>query len=360
MHLLAFDATKAPFVDDRWVQLKMIDLVRHSWERRSHIILPHGASALDRPSVAEVRKVLDPNEGTRWAIAVAAILLLAYAVFAGPVNFVRAARAHRPLRALVHLPIWAGSTMAVIVGLGIVSKGVSGRSRHLTVIEAGAGMGKASVTRFRGFYASSADELTVHASHRGNVLDVAGETDDTGRNVVVDRDGARLERMQAKPWQTVVVREDGFTSLGAGVSIVQDGGGTQVVNRTARDLVSVVVKIPGDDARFFPKIGDGETVVVGKGKALSKRIGERTYGPRDLLPLNVEEFERELDDNQTRGSDGWRALEHLVYGYADWWPDDVPVLIGQVDGGEGKDSDSGLRLDRDHVLLRVIGYGGLK
>jgi hypothetical protein len=36
----------------------------------------------------------------------------------------------------------------------------------------------------------------------------------------------------------------------------------------------------------------------------------------------------------------------------------VPVLIGQLDGGEGRVSDSGLRLDSDRLLVRVVGYGG--
>ena len=43
----------------------------------------------------------------------------------------------------------------------------------------------------------------------------------------------------------------------------------------------------------------------------------------------------------------------------DWWPDDVPVLLAQLQGGEGKVTDSGLRLDLDRVLVRVIGWGGV-
>ena len=39
-------------------------------------------------------------------------------------------------------------------------------------------------------------------------------------------------------------------------------------------------------------------------------------------------------------------------------PAGVPVLFGQLDGGEGRVSDSGLRIDSDRVLVRVVGYGG--
>jgi hypothetical protein len=35
------------------------------------------------------------------------------------------------------------------------------------------------------------------------------------------------------------------------------------------------------------------------------------------------------------------------------------VLIAQIEGGEGKTNDSGLRVDVDRVLLRVVGYGGV-
>ena len=39
-------------------------------------------------------------------------------------------------------------------------------------------------------------------------------------------------------------------------------------------------------------------------------------------------------------------------------PDDVPTLIAQIDGGEGKSQDSGLRLESDRMLVRVVGFGG--
>jgi len=43
----------------------------------------------------------------------------------------------------------------------------------------------------------------------------------------------------------------------------------------------------------------------------------------------------------------------------DFWPEDVPVLVGQMDGGEGKLTDSGFPLEADRALLRVVGVGGV-
>ncbi|MFS8071350.1 MAG: hypothetical protein ACMG6S_33690, partial [Byssovorax sp.] len=56
--------------------------------------------------------------------------------------------------------------------------------------------------------------------------------------------------------------------------------------------------------------------------------------------------------------EAWTAIEEAA-GYAvDWFPDGVPVLLGQLDGGEGRTFDSGLRIESDRLLVRVVGFGG--
>jgi hypothetical protein len=360
LHLLAFNPLAEPAASDEWARLKVVDLVRHAWDRQSSIALPHGVVPLDRSSIDGIRKQLDPNEGARWAIVVALILLIVYSVLAGPLNFYLATKKGRPLAALWHLPIWAGATMLIIVVVGAFAKGVSGRARHLSLIEAGAGMGRASITRFRGFYSSAAEQLMVRAFDRGNVLDVAGDPSETSRELVVDRDGARLEKFQAKPWQTVVVREDGFTSLGGGVSLVDQGGDVAVKNRTARDLVGVILWQPKKPAVYFPRIKDGESVLASSGRALPKTIGRvRYYGSLSTRQLDASEFGPTLEADVTGAGEAWKALEQLVETGVGWWPDDVPALIGQLEGGEGRSQDSGLRLDSDRTLVRVVGWGGV-
>lgn len=359
VHLLAFDATHTPYVTDEWVQLEMLDLVTHAFNRENTVALPYAQTALDRPGVRAVKKVLDPNEGSRWAIAISALLLLVYAAGAGPLNFYRASRKGRPLKALLHLPIWAAGAFGMVVVLGVAAKGVSGRARHLTLVEAGAGMSRAAATRFRGFYSASSGQLTVRATQRGAVLDVAGRTDDTGREVVVDRDGARIEHFQAKPWQTVVVREDGFIDLGGGISIVRTGHDVEVKNRTARDLLAVLLKVPGKGVVYFPRIADGQSRLASKGKVVPGRIGHpRVTGPTMTHGLDADLFD--LDEAAEGAGAAWQALETLAARDTDWWPTDAPLLLGQLAGGEGRSSDSGLQLDRDRVLVRVVGYGGVK
>jgi hypothetical protein len=359
VHLLAFDATTDPYVSDEWVQLTIVDLVRHAWDRQITVALPHGQKALDSSGNDEVRKELDPNENTRWAIVVSLLVLILYSMLAGPLNFYLASKAGKPLRALRHLPLWALGCMAIILLLGTLAKGVTGQARHLSLIEAGAGMGHGSITRFRGFYSPAAEQLLIRATAPGNVLDVAGDATETQRELVVDRDGARLEKLQARPWQTVVVREDGFTSLGGGVSIVGKTGDIEVKNRTAHDLIAAILWQPKGDSVYFSRIEDGGTVLASKGTVLGKKVGiTRYFGSLVARDLGAEDFTDTLEKDAKGAGAAWLALERVVE-RGDWWPDDVPVLIAQIEGGEGKTSDSGLRVQSDRVLLRVVGFGGL-
>lgn len=361
VHLLAFDATRSPQVDDEWVQLKVQDLMRHAWNRQAALVQPHAARPLDEPSLDSVRKQLDPNEGTRWTIVISAFLLLFYAAAAGPFNFFRAAKVGKPLRAFAHLPVYALVTSFAIILLGVAAKGVSGRARHLSLIETGAGMNRAPITRFRGFYDSTTRSLSVRGRSREAVLDLAGDdANDAARSVVVDRDGLRLEGIEGKPWQTIVVREDDFVGLGGGLSVIPTAAGADVVNRLARDLVGVVVKLPGEPARYFARIPDGATVHVKDGEPVDPRVGRVSRGtPRGVSTSELGSglFPKQMKQDSDDSLSAWGAISSSVNA-VDWWPDDVPTLIGQFDGGEGDTSDSGLRLEVDRVLIRVVGWGG--
>jgi hypothetical protein len=245
LHLLAFDPTKAPAVDDPWVQGRMLELVRHAWDRRTYTVSMQGA-LFGAFEVDEVRKVLDPNENSRWAIIIAAVLLCGYAVLAGPVNFARAHKRGRPLRALRHLPFWALGAFFVLVLLGWGAKGFVGKARHLTLVEAAPGMPKAVARRFRAFFTSASRSLTVRATDPASVLDAATEPRaGASRSLVVDRDGVQLVGLSTMPWETVVVREDGFASLAGGLTVLREpDGDITIVNRIARDLRAVLVVPP--------------------------------------------------------------------------------------------------------------------
>ena len=357
VHLLAFDPEGANTLSDPWARQTLADLARHAFDRRSQVALRHGVGFTGSPQIDGVRRNLDPNQASRWTIVVSALALLAYAALAGPLSFYLAQRRGRPLSALLRLPLWSAGTFAFIVGLGIFGKGLSGKSRKLSLVEAGAGMTRAASVHFRGFYAASSQELLVRPARRENVLDLASERD-AGRLLVIDRDGPRLTGVRTRPWQTLLVREDGFVELAGGVSIVQDGGDYVVKNRLGRGLLGVVVRLPDGEAHYFPRLADGASTRVKGGKRLGS-LGGFPYPGSKSLPLDARGFSSALDADTPGLGRAWTALEPILPNDVEWWSNDVPVLIAAIDGGEGKLSDSGLKTDYDRMLLRVVGTGGV-
>lgn len=358
LHLLAFDLGE-PFASDRWVALKLSDLLRHAHEREVAVALPLGRTPFDGVATSAIRAELDPNRSMRWTIVVSALILLIYAALAGPVSFWLAARRGKPLRALWHLPLWAGSTLGLIVIIGLLGKGIRGRARHLTLIEAGAGMERAVATRYRSFYTSASRLITVQPTARSSLIDEVVSDEFADRSLVVDRDGAHLERLRTRPWATTLVRDDGFASLAGGISIVQDQSGEVTVhNRAARDLVAAVLRVPGHGFYAFRRIADGTAVRARDGESLSTAIGVPPVYSR-LHPLAATLLAPTVDRYAEGLGSALAAIEAQA-SEADFWPEDVPVLIAQLDGGEGKLKDSGYEIDRDRVIVRVVGFGGVR
>jgi hypothetical protein len=271
-------------------------------------------------------------------------------------SFYLAQKRGRPLLALARLPLWSALTFAFIVAVGVFGKGVSGKSRRMSFVEAGAGMTRASAVRFRGFYAASSQELVIRPERREHVLDVAGDNDQA-RKLVVDRDGPRLLGVRTRPWQTLLVREDGFIDLEGGISVVEQAGDAVIKNRTGRALLGVVVRLPGESPRYFPRLADGASVKAHDGKNLAVLSGS-AYPGAPKLPLTAHAFSDDLDRDTPGLGQAWLALEPTLPYDCDFWSDDVPVLIAALEGGEGRVTDSGLNLDYDRLLVRVVGFGG--
>ncbi len=367
VHLLAFDPSRRPAVDDPWAQARVVDLARRAFDRRSTQVFRPGAEG--NLEQTRVRKQLDPNEGSRWAIGAAAVVLIAYAVLAGQVNFSLARRAGRPLRALRWLPILSVVTFALVLGIGSVAKGVRGRARHLTLVEAGAGMPRGSARRFRGFYTARAGELTVLATGAGDVLStLASDSSERRDHLLVDRDGARLADVAALPWQTVVVLEDGFASLGDGIALVPDGGGAGRRDQPQR---------PRPARGHRPRARRGLLLPPHQGRRPRRHLPRRRDRPHGRRPGVGEHHHEPLPHARRRRppplprrppalleadapglAEAWAAVNDAAGDMVDWFPGAVPVLIGQLDGGEGRSADAGLRLEQDRLLVRVVGYGG--
>lgn len=357
LHLLAFDPRDAGTLADAWTRHKLVALIDHAYSRETGAIVRHSSSLPGELSIDGIRRELDPNQATRWTIVVSALILLAYAGLAGPLNFFLAARKGRPLRALWQLPLWSLLTLSLIMLLALFGKGVRGRARRLALYDTGAGLSRAAAVRFRGFYAASSRELTVRATRRDHVLDLGGTSQDIARQLTLDGDGARLTGLRTKPWQTVLVREDGFGELAGGISVVAKGSELIVKNRTGRDLMGVVVRAASGEATYIQRIQDGKSVRASEGTALGT-LGYASAAGSSAVPLDAGRFSSTLEHDFPGLGRAWSALEPAFASDCEWWPPDVPVVLAALDGGEGKQSDSGLRVDYDRLLVRVVGEGG--
>jgi hypothetical protein len=364
VHLLGFDPTERPMVDDPWIHGRILALVERAWDRRSIPIFPHGWSEADGNATTEVRKALDPNEGFRPALAVATVLLVLYGVLAGPVLFLRAQRKNRPLLPLAWLPVASAVAVGVIVVLGLWAKGFRGRSRRIALIDAAAGLEVAAVRRYRGLFSSHSESLTVTASSTDAVIGVLateGHGSTTPGILEQTSESLALTRIPSLPWQTVVVQEDDFTSFGQGVAMGEKDGGIVFVNGTGRALRDVLVFAPAEGYFYFADVPNGERRAARDGqKVAAPSARPRTsVGSLTVHPLDYDLLERLPEPEiRDRMREAWTPFTRTLAEQADWFPDDVPVLLGETDDPQAPPEDSGLRLERSRVLVRVVGRGG--
>lgn len=359
VHLLPFDPSRAPDVDDPWVRSRMVELVRHAWDRQAFVAMPQGGP-FDRGGFNEIRGQLDPNEAGRWSILVATALLLLYAVGAGPLNFLLSSRAGKPLRAVALLPLLSGLTFFGVVALALATKGVKGEARRFSLIEGAGGMSKGTIRRYRGFFTPVAQQVTVNASGEQGLPAVVGE-EPTAALLRVDRGGIELREVSVLPWRTLVLREDDVVSLQGGVTLASEGGDVRITNRLGRDLRGLVVQVPGRGLHHLPSLADGATALASSGKLLTASgLSSASAGTMRVHPLSVKIFGATVEKDSAGLEKAWLAIhEGSKERSVDWWPEDLPVLLAQVDGGEGVKEDQGLKVTRDRALLRVVGFGGV-
>ncbi len=359
VYLLDFDPLW--FDHDAESYARVRELVARGFRRRSLPAFAHAPEGRD-PNAAVVR-ALDPNQGHGRALALAALVLTAYAVLAGPVVHLRARRRRRPLAPLAQVPLLSAGAFALIVVIGVVSKGIAGRARHLTFVESGAGLSRGTGVAYRSFFAGRTTRLAVPSLSPG------------GRLALVDRhDGAALDgphglapsSLTLRPWRTVVVQEVGFTyELGGGVTIRRLPDGRLIVrNATGRALRDAILS-DGPSATYLGSIESGAAATFSEGRALRRDFED----PRRDLPQAIEEPQWALrlasyylgaaigGDEGERVRATWQLAEGVAAG-SDFWSAEGPVLIAELEGPSSTTHDGGLRLESDRVLLRVVGEGG--
>jgi hypothetical protein len=358
VQLLGFDPGSDPWQAEQWTQLKLLELLAHAWDRRRGVVLPHAQQEPKDVRNYGVRQYLRQGYFQHWTLLASACVLVTFAGLAGPLNFTWARRQNRPLQAYRRLSALALTALALILGIGAAARARGKQATHLTLWEAAAGMSRASATRFRALHTASLEGLHVRALSAGAVLSVANAGESVSAQLAFDADGPVLTELHARPWQTLLVREDGFAGLGQGVSLTADNlGQLQICNRLGKDLSAVVIRDVSGRLAFFENIADGERVAFEAGRAAAQAE------PYDALrlsagALSLSSFEHWLDDVVPGAAQAWDAIDELSASDVEWWPSGVPALLAQVNGGEGQLTDSGLPLTQDRVLLRVVGWGG--
>jgi hypothetical protein len=369
VHLLPFDPTTTPALDDPWVLGRMSDLVNHAWDRRAPIVFPPASVPHATWRGDDVRRALDPNENFRPALGFAAIMLALYSVFVGPVTFLRARKKGKPLAPLKWAPIWSAAAFGSIVLAGLAVKGWTGRSRQIAFVETGAGFNRGAIRRFRGFFTSETRSLRIAATDSASVIDVVrfDSLVTQSSSLGIDRDGLALDRIMSLPWQTLVVREDGFMDLKGPIAVLKNdlptGANVDVVNHTGKDLKDVIVWVPFDGARWFPELKNGATVSSSMGVMAMSASARRasSAGGMTVHMLEASGLGGGLPKGDSeRVSETWRIIETATDENADWWPDDVPVVLAEMADPDHPSSDSGLRVESQRLLMRIVGYGGTK
>lgn len=367
VHLLPFDPTTPPALDDPWVQGRIADMVNHAWDRRAPVAFPPQAGPGALPHRDDVRRALDPNENFRPALGFAAIVLALYSIFVGPVVFLRARKKDKPFLPLTWAPLLSIAAFGSIVLAGLAVKGWTGRSRQIAMVETGAGFTRGAARRYRGFFTSETKALRISATDPASIIDVVhfDSLVSQDSSLSVDRDGLSLDKITSLPWQTLVVREDGFTDLKGPVSVIKNDLGSTpnatIVNHTGKELLDVIVYLPLDGARWIPSIKNGASADSSKGQFLwgssSRRAtsaGTATVHMLDSASLGTPLGKKDGD----RVSATWHLAETSTDETVDWWPDDSPVVLTELVDPDHPATDSGLRVESERMLLRVIGYGG--
>jgi hypothetical protein len=360
VYVLGFDPLSVDGARDPRNQARIRELVARSFERRGLRAFPSHAMEGREPD--GVLRALDPNQKYGGALALAALVLTLYAVLAGPVVHLRARKRRRPLDPLVQVPLLSAGAFGLIVVIGLASKGFSGRARHVTLVESGAGLSRGTGVAYRGFFTSRTTHLAVPSSSPG------------GRVARVDRyDGASLDRYVAtprgvaladltvRPWRTVVVKESGFTyDLEGGVAMRRRPDGRLVVRNATEHALRDVLIADGLEAAYLGRIERGATATLSDGRALGPHFrmargsldserGRRLSAPVLGAAIGAEEG--------ARVAATWQLAEEIAW-QSDFWPESSPVLIAELDSPRAAAQDSGLRLESERVLLRVVGEGG--
>ena len=135
---------------------------------------------------------------------------------------------------------------------------------------------------------------------------------------------------------------------------------TRVVNHTGRKLRAIVLREPRGTTQlgYLDELADGASASSRSFARFSGSNHRTTTGGMPLELFDPVRLQAELELASGGLTEAWQALGANASEESGWFPPGVAVLLAQIDGGEGEHRDSGLAIDVDRLLVRVVGYGG--
>ena len=247
---------------------------------RVHPFLPF-ARGIDRPAepwmsgpnVTAVRTALDPNEGYRPALVLVGIVLLAYVLLVGPVNFTIVERRKQPTLALVTTPALALLCVAATFFVGYVGKGVLMRYRRVELVDVVDGSETGVSRRYTGYFYTRPAAVDVDLAPRAVAMRMGSGGAGDGPVVREGAERRTLETMRAGLWETAFVREDDTPPLGGAVRFELEG------TRIARVRNDLPIALHG---AFMTDLAGG---VYAIGEVAAGSVVEVPTTPSSYLPV---------------------------------------------------------------------------
>jgi hypothetical protein len=335
--------------EEPWLQRRIFDLVTKAHEQHKSAFAQTEPLRRDRDS--GTKRQLDPNEHYAIALGICALVLIAYALIVGPYVFLRAKRRSKLFEPFTLVPAAAAVAFLLIVGVGILSRGVRSSVRRITLIDLGSGVADASAIRYRGFNLRKTNDVALFASATGSTLMLTDNQlgDNAGGTINIAQAADSITGLHAPPWSTTVVKEL-IPQIDIGEIKLQTNpdGTVTVTNQTKFKLSNLLVH--DGTGRF----GALRELDAGAAKIVKHNSSSLVPGTNENGLRNWEITNANKDPNITEALRTWTPHEDLL-SETKLWSIGQPSLLATVEGMPYPEDDSGYHVGRDRVFIRAVG-----
>jgi hypothetical protein len=231
VYVAAYDGTRPPHVQTDAVR-RLVRRILESASRGAPSPALSFAKGQDSASggmfggggrFSKLRRALDPNEEFRSAFALVALLLLAYVVLVGPVNFAFVRKRRRPMLALVTTPAAAAACSVLMIGAGYFGKGVQTRYRAVELSERVEGAETGPSRRYLGLFPTRPVTFDLRRPERGVMRTLNAHHGE--RSAFFDHGAhpAVLRSVEGRLWETLFARQDRMRTFEGTVHFERNG-----------------------------------------------------------------------------------------------------------------------------------------